>query len=231
MGMFDTFMGDLICRKCDAVMRIEEQTKDFDCCLEEFYVGDYVDRANVNKYFESDQPVECPNCHEKHKLSFAIKNGQFVGIYYQDQVKSQSINDLDNVPEHYERKRMYEKMCQAKIGVDPPKRVKMLHRRHVGDFITVLCTKWTIKEVYREVLIEEKGERKKHPARIFYENNNIYRVTDGADDRIVVERLNMFSGEKRLSVKIDSFEQKDNRSREDKDRYKIQYGCRLVRIE
>ncbi len=52
MGMFDTFWGEYKCPACGNIVRFEEQTKDYYCVLEDFYLGDFIDRGNRN-YFMS----------------------------------------------------------------------------------------------------------------------------------------------------------------------------------
>lgn len=52
MGMFDTFWGEYKCPVCENIVRFEEQTKDYERILEDFYLGDYVDRGNRNYFYE-----------------------------------------------------------------------------------------------------------------------------------------------------------------------------------
>ncbi len=52
MGMFDTFWGEYKCPACGNIVKFEEQTKDYERILEDFYLGDYVDRGNRNYFYE-----------------------------------------------------------------------------------------------------------------------------------------------------------------------------------
>ena len=48
MGMFDTFIGEVVCPYCGEIHEFEEQTKSYDCTLDNFLIGDYVDKGNTN---------------------------------------------------------------------------------------------------------------------------------------------------------------------------------------
>ena len=175
MGVFDTFWGEYKCPTCGNIVRFEEQTKDYYCVLEDFYLGDFMDRGNRNYFYEFES--YCPKCHTANDISLAIRRGQFVGIFFKYEADEINILDLDNIEDGYQRRIDYEKMCADKIGKECLS-IK-LDVKHVGDFIEALRTRWKVEEVYAEII----KQRAMLSMALF-----IYRVTDGINRRVIEAR-------------------------------------------
>ena len=158
MGMFDTFWGKYKCPNCEHTVQFEEQTKRYECILEDFYLGDYVDRGNRNYFYDFEH--ECPVCHSNNEVYIAIRRGQYVGVYVGRESSEMEITKLENIEDGYARRRAYEHICERKLGYDNPiKSDEPLEQRHVGDHITALKTDWEILEVYKEVLDDDHRGR------------------------------------------------------------------------
>ncbi len=226
MGMFDTFWGEYKCTACGDIVRFEEQTKDYDQALEDFYLGDYVDRGNRNYFYNFTS--WCPKCHADHEISIAIRRGQYIGVFYKYEADEINILDLDNIEDGYQRKRVFEKMCREKLGIEDRKLTDELDPKHVGDYIMALRTKWQIQEVYQETPIESSNAVMR---KLFFKENVVYRATDGTDNRIIAIREGGILGNVFIEVCTDNLEQKDDWKDEDKNRYIIQHDCALIRIE
>lgn len=95
MGLFDTFWGDFKCQNCGEVFRFEEQTKEYDRSLNNYYIGDYVDKGNKNYFFDFVQA--CPKCKVNNDISVAIRRGQYVGVYPSKEARNINILELDNI--------------------------------------------------------------------------------------------------------------------------------------
>ena len=224
MGMFDSFRGEYICTACGNTVVFEEQTKDYERLLEDFYVGDYCDCGNANYYYNFVS--YCPKCHADHEISLAIRRGQFVGIYYKYEADEVDIMQLDNIEEGYERHRLYERKCERKLGSEPPRHAMRLRRRRVGAHIEALKTRWEIKEVYQEVRNTEEKLKFTGPDKCY-----VYRVTDGTDERIITMELTRFTRMLHISVLADDLNQEKTWNDDYECRYRIQQGCELKRIE
>ena len=106
MGMYDTFWGKYKCPNCGKEVQFEEQTKRYECLLEDFYLGDYVDRGNRNYFY--DFVDVCPECGEQNEIYLAIRHGQYVGVYVGRESSEMEITKLDNIEDGYERRIMYD---------------------------------------------------------------------------------------------------------------------------
>ena len=232
MGMFDTFWGKYKCPNCEHTVQFEEQTKRYECILEDFYLGDYVDRGNRNYFYDFEH--ECPVCHSNNEVYIAIRRGQYVGVYVGRESSEMEITKLENIEDGYARRRAYDHICERKLGYDNPiKSDEPLEQRHVGDHITALKTDWEILEVYKEVLDDDVLNSGRF-FRSFYEDNFIYRVVSGEDRRIVAVRKHEFTREIRTNVSLDDFTS-ELRTKyvgsENEDAFVMQSQCKLVRIE
>ena len=176
MGLFDTFWGEYKCPVCGNIVKFEEQTKDYYCVLEDFYLGDYIDRGNRNYFYEFES--YCPKCHTAHDISLAIRRGQFVGIYFKEEANNINILDLENIEDGYQRRIDYENMCATKLGNECLK--TKIKRKHVGESINALKTDWLIEEVYAEERIPQLT--------ILFDRTYLYRVTDGTSRRLLYAR-------------------------------------------
>lgn len=111
MGLFDTFHGKYKCKHCKLLFKFEEQTKDYERHLEDFYLGDYIDRGNRDYFYDFE--YQCPNCGTINKISIAVRRGQYVGVYASERTEYINILDLDNIEDGFLRNRKY---SQGKIG-------------------------------------------------------------------------------------------------------------------
>ena len=180
MGMFDTFWGEYKCPACGNIVKFEEQTKDYECILEDFYLGDYMDRGNRNYFYEFES--WCANCHTPHMISLAIRRGQYVGIYFKDDADKMDIMDLENIEDGYWRNREYDRMCLEKLGSETTQDASV-REKHVGDYINLLRTRWKIEEVWEETASKRI---KKRGWGILFQNAVLYRVSDGTCKRSVI---------------------------------------------
>ncbi|MBE5872527.1 MAG: hypothetical protein E7294_14985 [Lachnospiraceae bacterium] len=225
MGMFDTFWGEYKCPACGNIVKFEEQTKDYDCVLEDFYLGDYMDRGNRNYFYEFES--YCSKCHTAHDISLAIRRGQYAGIYFKYEADEINIMDLDNIEDGYQRNRDFDKMSEEKIGHETIRR-DTLEQKHAGEYLDALRTQWKIEEVYKEEQNELAGKR----STLFYRDNFIYRVSDGSVRRIIAVYKHIFFPILNVFVREDDLEQKDTWSDDERNsRYILQHGCKLVRVE
>ncbi len=174
MGMFDTFWGEYRCPDCGNIVGFEEQTKDYGCLLEDFYLGDYVDRGNRNYFYEFES--YCPKCHAPHEISLAIRRGQYVGIFFKNEADEINILELENIEDGYQRRIDYEKMCSEKLGSESS--LEKLEKKHVGDIINALKTDWKIEEVYAR---KTEGRKER-----LFGFEHLYRVTDGIHRRQII---------------------------------------------
>ncbi len=223
MGMYDTFWGKYKCPACGETVKFEEQTKDLESLLEDFYPGDYCDRGNRDYWYTFEN--ECENCHSVNVISLAIRRGQYLRPYLKTEADQIDIKSLDNIEDGYYRKHRYDEMCKKKLGWQEEDGEHI--RKHVGDTIKVLRTLWTIEEVYTEELLATSNPRVK----CFYEDNSIYRVTDGTDRRVIVVRNNRFLSRQMIWVCDDNLKQDDRTGEGTDTSYILQSNCKLVRVE
>lgn len=148
MGMFDTFWGRYTCLKCNHTVNFEEQTKKYYCVLEDFVVGDYVDRGNQNYYYKFAS--ECPFCGEENPIALAIRRGQFVCILPEQEADEIDILSFDNIEDGYARNRLYEQMCARKVGYERENLDRNIDLKLLkpGDTIDALKSEWIVDESY-----------------------------------------------------------------------------------
>ena len=95
MGCFDTFVGKIECPHCKEQTRFNEQTKNYECLMQDFKVGDYIDKGNANYFYKFEYP--CEHCKEEITINAAIRRGQLIG-YYTD-TTNLDINSMENIEE------------------------------------------------------------------------------------------------------------------------------------
>lgn len=185
MGMFDTFVGNIKCPHCKEMTHFDEQTKNYDCLLQEFKVGDYIDKGNANYFYQFEYP--CLHCREDITIYAAIRRGQLIG-YYTD-VTNLDINSMENIEENYQRNLEYKMMCETGYGFD-----KCIYEKekyfHIGDIIHILNRDWIVEAVFEERVNQNiENER----VLVFYNcrfrENKCYRVhDDNGNKRLIVAR-------------------------------------------
>ncbi len=234
MGMYDTFWGKYSCPGCKKEIMFEEQTKDYERSLEDFMLGDYIDRGNRNYFYNFT--YECPCCGKETALSIGVRHGQYVGVYFTEEARKIDPNTLENIEDGYQRHREYEAMCQAMLGRANIKETKGEFIPYkVGETIRALEADWEVLEAYKEEFIDSLNDKGEHSIikALFYRPSYVYRAKNGDEYRIIVIRLNTFNGAMRYEVYEDNFEQLDKKVRFDGShphRYFIQDDCELKRI-
>ena len=232
MGMFDTFWGEYKCPSCGHDVQFEEQTKRYECILEDFYLGDYVDRGNRNYLYDFEHI--CPDCHTVNDVYIAIRRGQYVGVYVGEESSEMDITQLENIEDGYARRIAYDRICERKLGYEKPVISEAaLEQKHAGDHIFALRTDWEILEVYHEKLDDEVSENNRLRS-FFYDDNYIYRVFSGDVKRIISVRKHEFTQEIRTKVsKDDLCLERGTKypASEDNDLFVMQSRCGLVKLE
>ncbi len=233
MGMFDTFWGTYTCPCCNREVKFEEQTKEYENVLADFLLGDYIDKGNRNYFY--DFIYECPYCDMSSELSIAVRNGQYVGVYYTEEAKKIDIMKLRNIEDGYQRNRDYDKLCIEKLGRDDAGYIEgELVGKNVGDTLTVLRTDWKVLDVFKEELSDEFNDEEKSTwKKFFYRPSFIYRAKADGVYRIIAERKHHFGSSHYFYVYEDGFDQlnlKEYYDEKNIHRYKIQDGCKLVAV-
>ncbi|MCR5196191.1 MAG: hypothetical protein K6D38_07710 [Pseudobutyrivibrio sp.] len=106
MGLFDTFRGSYKCDSCKEIFDFQEQTKDYENLLKDFYLGDYVDKGHRNYFYDFE--YECPKCKSVNNISIAIRRGQFVDVISTETAETTNILELYNIKEGHQRNQNYE---------------------------------------------------------------------------------------------------------------------------
>lgn len=76
MGLYDTIRGEYRCDECRKIISVEEQTKDFERLLKDYYPGDYLDDLKAKFYYHFSS--RCPYCGFDHDICIAVQSGQYL---------------------------------------------------------------------------------------------------------------------------------------------------------
>lgn len=178
--MYDSFIGKANCSKCNKVHEFEEQTKDYDCTLSTFMLGDYIDKANTRYQYVFDW--YCDNCKEDFKIHMFIHNGQVIKIVNNIEESKMTIDDLVNIEDEFQRKLDYKKCCELGVGYNI-KKYNVMNTdtwsdipKNIGDKIFALNKEWEIISVGKEVLVTSKDSRLYVLHDILYKDNFVYDV-------------------------------------------------------
>lgn len=186
MGCFDTFVGDINCTHCNKKIHFVEQTKDYECLLQEFKIGDYIDKGNANYFYEFDYP--CAHCKENITVYAAIRRGQLIGYY--TNVFNLDISSMDNIEENYQRNAEYREMCESGYGVDKNIYDKKKYF-HVGDIIHILNRDWIVETVYEEQIKQDMENEGLILHNCIFKENKCYKVHDNkGNQRLIITREN-----------------------------------------
>ena len=185
MGCFDTFVGNVECPHCKEDTRFLKQTKNYDRLLQDFKVGDYIDKGNANYFYEFEYP--CEYCKKNITIYAAIRRGQLVG-YYTD-VSNLNINSMENIEENYQRNLEYKAMCKVGYGTD-----KCIYEENksfaVGDIIHILGRDWIVETVFEERVKQNiDNELLLDFYNFRFSNNRCYKVHDSnGNKRMIITR-------------------------------------------
>lgn len=187
MGCFDTFVGNVECPNCKKEMHFYEQTKNYDCLLQDFKVGDYMDKGNANYFYKFEYP--CEHCKDIITIYAAIRRGQLIG-YYTD-TSNLDINSMENIEENYQRNLEYKAMCEVGYGSD-----KCIYEENkiysLGDTIHILGRDWIVETVFEErVKSDISDKRLLSFYNMRFRENHCYKVHDNNNnERMIVSRKN-----------------------------------------
>lgn len=192
MGLFDEFIvNNYICSNCGEMMHFRCQTKDYERGLQEFYIGDYIDKANKSYYYYDCYPISCEHCNALHDdIVFAVRNGQFVDVLSRKEADSKSIELYENIEDGYERKKIYDSYCEKMIGSEDILNRNISERlidKKPGDSVTLLKHKWTIIERYKIVFAVDDCFKNVSRWSAVYggDNRYLYRISDGENKRLL----------------------------------------------
>ena len=149
MGMFDTFLGEIKCPYCGELHEFEEQTKSYDCTLDNFLIGDYVDKGNTNYIYEFKW--WCDKDRSKlFDVGIAIRRGQIVKFLIADEIKTINIMNLDNIEDGLGRRLLYEKACREADGYPKEELNYELNPLPEGYKFIAFNVEWEIIKFYMQ---------------------------------------------------------------------------------
>lgn len=154
MGMFDTFYGEVTCPYCKGIHEFEEQTKSYECLLEEFYLGDYIDKGNTNYIYKFKWFCE----HDRDKnfqIGIAIKRGQIVKFLVNSEIEkleNSHLETLENIEDGLGRRLLYEKICKEASGYPKEEINYKLNPLSEGYKFTAFNVEWEVVKLYRQKL-------------------------------------------------------------------------------
>lgn len=147
MGLYDTFVGEIICPICNKMHTFEEQTKNYECMMETFMLGDYIDKGNRNYVYVFDW--YCKKTSQPFKVGIAIRKGQIVKFLINDEIKNSDIENLDNVEKGLGKRLQYEKDCKEASGFPEETLSYDLNPLPEGYKFTAFNVEWEIIRLYR----------------------------------------------------------------------------------
>ena len=204
MGMFDTFHGEVICPHCNTRFKVEEQTKNYDCLLNDMYIGDYVAAPSYihpaygepkrSYYYKFE--AECPHCHKTHNYAIAIKDLQIVAFLRDEDATEDELNGLNNVKPHLYRYIKWELNKAALQGVDEFPDSQLLDKGFIdniaiGDTVKVFDTDFKVNRV----LVADIDETKKMSGleKIWYGKRIFLEVYKDTLKRLLILDLNGYN--------------------------------------
>ena len=203
MGCFDTFEGKVKCKHCGKEFTVSEQTKDYDCLMSYFRLGDYIyDYTNgcddsQGSFIEKCEGY-CKHCKTAQQVNIAVKNWQVIGFLNEEEFKTFNLNTSNNIREGLWRILEHKEICKVMFGYDDNYSFRKEGYR-VGEIIEdILNCDWVVDEVYKEVLDPTCFSNVKHEAflKATYKDNWVYVVHKKGDSnikRIIITFENVLS--------------------------------------
>ena len=184
MGCFDTFVGTVECPHCKEKTQFDEQTKNYECLLQDFKIGDYIDKGNANYFYEFKYP--CEHCKKNITIYAAIRRGQLIGYY--TGVSNLDINSMENIEEGCQRNIEYKMMCDSGYGID-----KCIYEQNkvfdIGDTIHILDRDWIVEGVFKERVKQNIDNELLGLYNCIFKKNQCYKVHDNnGNKRMIITR-------------------------------------------
>lgn len=229
MGCFDTFEGEAKCPVCGRINEFEEQTKSYDCFLNYFKLGDYIDKANRTYVYVANNAGDC-DC-GSYDVNIVIKDGQIVGFYNDDEIKVIDIGKLENIEDGLARRLERDERVKVSYGFDDTK-LYSKSEFNVGDTVTILDDLWFIDEVYKEALTNTNGNCQTL-YELWYKDNFVYIVhNNNGVKRMLVTRENDLDWLYEVNLEPSDYCEEACENQESYNRiYNIQYGCVLNKMK
>lgn len=229
MGCFDIFVGKAKCPICGELNEFEEQTKDYNCFLEHFKLGDYIDNKNRTYVYTTDNVGVC-SC-GNYKINIVIKNGQIVGFYNDIEIGTLDIEKLENIEDGLARRLERDERVKVAYGFDDTKLYTKANF-DIGSVVTFLDDLWTIEAIYKEELTTDNGKCQ-FLYETWYRNNFVYVVKNNKGlERLLVTRENDLDWLYEVNLEPECYCEEACESDEHYNSiYTIQYGCVLKTIK
>ena len=160
MGMYDTFYGEVKCPYCGETHEFEDQTKSYECSLENYHIGDYVDKGNTNYIYEFKW------CCDKDRsklfdIGIAICRGQIVKFLVNEEIKELEncpLETLNNIEDGLGRRLLYEKTCREADGYPKEELKYELNPYSEGYKFIAFGVEWEIIKFYMQRRIYYVGD-------------------------------------------------------------------------
>jgi len=183
MGMFDTFYGEVVCPHCGEIHEFEEQTKQYDCILSEFLIGDYVEKGNANFVYKFKWFCD-KDKNKTFDIGVAFRRGQIVKFLINKEIETTNPESLDNIEDGLGRRLLYEKECENADGIPKERLEYELNPLSEGFKFIAFDVEWEVIKFYRqkehwmfsgmeyyyEIKSKEHGMRIMHASKRFWDS-------------------------------------------------------------
>lgn len=190
MGDFDTFLGEANCPYCNNKKHFfYHQTKDFNCNMDSFMLGDYIGPNKIN-YIHKIKGL----CYLKNKdfdINVLIKNGQIINFLNNNEIQKVNLKQTRNIEEGLGKKQQYLYCCNKGVGLAkerlPYTKGFPLKR---GEEVTLLNNKWNVLDIFKEKFNTNNTKYNKF-CKDIYKDSYVYKIDGTLGIRYV--RINAFS--------------------------------------
>lgn len=186
MGLFDTFHGQVICPYCKQEQNFSDQTKEYECGMNDFLLGDYIDKANQTYVYKTDA-ICLKDTNKKFNINIIIKKGQIIKFANDKELKTININSLKNIEEGLGKKQIYLDHCNKGIGFAKEQIDFNKHPFSKEEKIIALNTTWDILECHKLLFNEdlEGNDKLRNFVRCTFEDSFIYKVKSNIGQRYI----------------------------------------------